>query len=457
MSPSTKKRHRLRLFWRIYLNGVLLLFVVALAVGAVVLAFGDKPTWMEAPQRLAALLAEDMGAGQHDQARFQRRLDEIHRLMQVDLAVYTPSGDLLGAAGGPLEPPAPADRAELLAGGDDHIRRFGHQTWAAPIGPPDQRRGFLQLKLPRQHPPGTLLALLAAVGLALALATLPLARAIARPLERLTATARALAGGDLEARSGLERSDEVGLLARTMDRMADELVARLRGERELLANVSHELRTPLSRLRVALELAEEDGSDPSALADHLRGMAADVADLSALVENVLLAARLDPAGARPAEVPLSPERLAPGPLLAEAVTRFERLHPDHRLEASVAADLPALEADPVLVRRVVDNLLANAAKASPAAAPIDLEARVEAERLRIRICDRGPGVDPADLPRLFDAFFRTAPGRERDSGGMGLGLTLCKRIVEAHGGRIGAALRPDGGLAVTFDLPIPPA
>src|SRR5690606_13806715 len=131
-------------------------------------------------------------------------------------------------------------------------------------------------------------------------------------------------------------------------------------ERELLANVSHELRTPLARIRVALDLANE--ADPAVAFESLAGIADDLAELERIVDDVLAAARLAHEEKDHAPLPVRRERIAMGALLDKSVARFRMAHPDRELAVAIAPDLPPIEGDPVLVRRVVDNLLDNAHK-----------------------------------------------------------------------------------------------
>ncbi|HOX43512.1 MAG TPA: HAMP domain-containing sensor histidine kinase [Myxococcota bacterium] len=445
---------RRSLFWRVYLHGLLLLVLVSVALLALGLAFGHDAPWRGAPARLAELVAADLRAPGGADA-LGRRLAELHGLLGVDLEVLAPDGRSLARAGGAIDALPGELRRELLGEDGDRLRHAPGRAFALGLGPAHARLGLLLLRWPMQHGLQRLLLLVGLVLGLLVLVSAPVARAITRPLERLTATARALAAGDLTARSGISGRDEVGELARTLDDMAARLAARLQAERELLAGVSHELRTPLARLRVALELAGEGPAEE--LRARLDGMGADLAELEALVENVLLAVRLErDAGRGPAALPLRPARLAPGAFLEECAERFRRHHPGRALELRLDGDAPEVEADPALLRRVLDNLLANAVAYAPPGPPIELWAGRAPEGLAWEVRDRGPGVGPDELPRLFEPFFRADASRARGQGGVGLGLTLCRLIVEAHGGRIQALARDGGGLVVRAWLPAQP-
>jgi signal transduction histidine kinase len=209
----------------------------------------------------------------------------------------------------------------------------------------------------------------------------------------------------------------------------------MRAQQELLANVSHELRTPLARIRVALDLLDVD--DPQS-APELRQIAADLEELEKLFAGIMMTARLDLGAGRgrAASLPIQRKRLEARSVLDAAVARFRDRHPGRELEVCFEDALPEIDADPVLLRRVMDNLLDNARKYSEADSVVTLRARSERGRLVVEVQDRGIGIARDDLDKLFRPFFRTDQSRNRATGGMGLGLTLSRRIIEAHGGEI---------------------
>jgi signal transduction histidine kinase len=230
--------------------------------------------------------------------------------------------------------------------------------------------------------------------------------------------------------------------------MAERIERLLRAERELLANVSHELRTPLARIRVALEIAAE--GDAERARRGLGEIGSDLAEVERLVQDVLTAARLE-TGADALTV--HRERVTAGELLARSAERFRAAYPGRRLDVTAPEGLPTLDADPVLLRRALDNLLDNAAKYSDPATAVALSATAGDATLRIAVRDQGIGIAPEDLPRLFTPFFRTERSRARTAGGMGLGLVLSKRIVEAHGGRIHVESTAGQGTLVRVEVP----
>jgi signal transduction histidine kinase len=247
--------------------------------------------------------------------------------------------------------------------------------------------------------------------------------------------ARSLGTGDLRARSELERNDELGEVARAFDDMAERIQKLLQTEKELLANVAHELRTPLARIRVALEIASE--GDAETARASLSEIAVDLAELESLINDVLTAARFELAGetAQGASFSLHVESVAAQAIAERAAERFRLRHAGRPFEAHFELNSGLVDADPMLLRRALDNLLENAHKYSPdPSSSIRLEVSTRGERVCFVVIDRGMGIPAEDLPRLFTPFFRGERSRSRGTGGVGLGLTLAKRIVEAHGG-----------------------
>ena len=275
------------------------------------------------------------------------------------------------------------------------------------------------------------------------------ARWIAVPLQRLSRASVAIGKGDLHARTGIARSDEFGEVARAFDDMAVRIQELRHAEKELLANVAHELRTPLSRIRVALEIAAE--GDTEAVKSSLSEIAVDLAELEALIDDVLNATRfeLSDAKAGPKSFALRLESTAPSELAARAAERFRSRHPSRPFTLHADQALPSVDVDPVLVRRVLDNLLDNADKYSPDPnAPIELRVSQDADEICFEVRDRGMGIAADDLPHVFDAFFRGERSRSRGTGGVGLGLTLAKRIIEAHAGSLHVTSTPREGTSV---------
>ena len=417
------------LFWRIYLHGVLLLVVVAVAVAAVGWVLRQSGGWGPggAPAQYAASrIGELVG----DPPALARELGRVHDSFGVEASVYAADGRLVATSRQDGEPAHPAGH------------RFG---WHVPL----QGGATLVVHSSAPHEPTRGLLFNGAVLVALALGSFPLARSIAAPIERLTAAANALGAGDLSARANVRARGELGALATAFDEMAARLEALVRSERELLANVSHELRTPLARIRVALELAAE--GDAERARRYLGEIGQDLAELDGLVEDVLAAARLDARGAAALRVNEGPVDLAV--VAGAAADRFRATHEGRTLEVQIADGLPPLRGDVALLRRMLGNLLDNAAKYSEPPSPVTLALSAEGGGAVLEVGDRGIGIAAEDLPRLFTPFFRTDRSRARGTGGTGLGLALARRIAEAHGGTITARSAPGEGTMFRVRLP----
>lgn len=303
------------------------------------------------------------------------------------------------------------------------------------------------------HPPlqaGLVAASVAAV--VLALGSWLLSRSVTLPLVQMAAVARRLGEGDLSARVGRLRSrNELGQLAEAFDSMAVRLQKLVTAHSELLANVSHELRTPLARARVALDLAHEEAMvDREALAE----VSSDLHELEQIVNDVLVAARLSLAQGRASDVLARlPKQTADlCAITAAAAERFRKQYPHIPFE-STCPDVPVqrLVAD-TLLRRALDNLLDNAA-GHGGGAPVALTLQVTPAAVTFEVCDQGPGMRPDDAERAFEPFFRADPSRSK-IGGLGLGLTLARRVVEAHGGTATLQSAPGEGTRVRLALPV---
>ncbi len=348
---------------------------------------------------------------------------------------------LSGFRAGPPEQRWPPGRPPVL---------FTH----VPLG--DGQRGLLAVEFERFKPSllPPLLTLLTGV-LAVGLGAVVIARSVGRPLEQLSHAARSFGAGDLAARADDPGKGELGAVLATFNEMADRIQQLVLAEKELIANVAHELRTPLARIRVALELASE--GDARVARESVSEIAVDLAELEALVNDVLHVSRFEATtvAVAPPGYALQLERVAPARIAEHAAERFRARHPKRSFAVRIATDLPELEADPNLARRALDNLLENAHKYShdPASAVV-LTVSSLPGGVGFEVADHGVGIAADDLPRVFTAFFRAERSRSRRTGGVGLGLTLAKRIVEAHGGSIAIESDHRVGTRVRVALPV---
>lgn len=276
-----------------------------------------------------------------------------------------------------------------------------------------------------------------------------LARYVSKPVERLQASARSLAAGNLEARTGEDfsrRRDELGVLARDFDTMADHLRALIASKEELLRDMSHELRSPLARMRVALGLARRQGSDVTRQLDRI--------ELEAERLDTLIGQMLQLSHLRAVEPALPREPVDLGALLGEVVE-------DARLEASAAGKSVewtlrtnvCVHCDYDLMRSAIENVLRNAVRFTLPGTAVHVTLDYEYGSGVVTIRDYGPGVSEADLARIFEPFYRVAASRDRDSGGTGLGLAITARILRMYGGSVSARNMQGGGLQVEIRLP----
>jgi signal transduction histidine kinase len=378
-----------------------------------------------------------------DPQALRQQTDLVRRELHTEVAIVGPQGVILesqpGLVAQCLQSPEPLEWDLCL-----------RQEIALPGG--ERGQFYYQLEaLPHPRFAWFLAIILLGVGLTSWL----LARELEHPLSRLVRVAQQVGAGQLDARTGLDRADELGEVARSFDLMIGRIGQLLQAERELLANVSHELRTPLARMRVARDLARE--GDPLIAQEILGEIGEDLEELERLVEDVLTTAQLDlgPGQASRAIPPLRCEMVdVRQQLVAKAVSRFQTAHPERPLQVSIEDDPAPIVADPILLRRVLDNLLENAHRHSEAPRrPVDLVVTARDYQLCVVVRDRGVGIAPDDLPHLFEPFFRTDRSRARSSGGLGLGLTLARRIAEAHGGSLTIESVLGQGTTATLSVP----
>jgi signal transduction histidine kinase len=430
------------LFRRIYLHGVVLLVLVTAALGAGGFFLGRDIRWRLHPLRLVQHLAGSLAAS--SDAALPMQLSLLAEALDADLAVFADDGRRLAAAGLREVQPLREEQVRQLRLAPTAVR-LGHLSSAYPAGPGRYLR--VSVRAAETELLRRAFGAVVVVVLALALASAPLARAMSRPLEHLSRVAERLGQGELSARANLAAGDEIGDLGRSFDQMAERLGRLLEGQRELLANVSHELRTPMARIRVALDLAAE--AEPHEARRHLEDIERDLEELETLVADLLTTSRLDGGGA----LVLRREPIDLALVVGDSIERFRRRHPDREMSATVDA-VPAFTGEAALLGRVLDNLLSNAAKYSDRNAPIRLHLEPAEGGAVLRVQDQGIGIAPEDQPRVFTPFFRTDRSRARDTGGVGLGLALSKRIVEAHGGRITLQSRPGEGTTVAVFIPV---
>ncbi len=301
--------------------------------------------------------------------------------------------------------------------------------------------------------PGSRAAIGAVALLIAALASLLLARYISAPIARLRRASRGLAGGDLDTRVGApERgwaTDEVGILSRDFDNMAERIQALVTDKETLLRDISHELRSPLARIRMALGLAQRKAND-EAQAD-LERIEQEAERLDGLIGQIMTLARLR-TQKEPVREPVRVDVMVRG-IVDDA--RYE--HPDATVNLH-CPDLQEVSGDPRGIASAVENVVRNALAYAGDAGPIDVEVASDAGDVLVTVRDRGPGVRPEELPRIFEPLYRADESRDHGAtpaggAGQGIGLAITARVMELHGGDATAENRTGGGLRVTLRLP----
>ena len=239
----------------------------------------------------------------------------------------------------------------------------------------------------------------------------------------------------------------LGLLLRdiTRERELDEMKS------QLLSTVSHELRTPLASIKgFATTLLREDVQwDERSRREFLSIIDEESDRLSELISNLLDMSRIEAGTLR-----VEPEPTDLRPIIDETVAAFQVMTHDHQLQASTPPSLPLVMADPRRIRQVLRNLVDNAVKYSPQGGPISITVQVSGDNLEISVADQGLGIELDHVGHIFDRFYQVDSASTRRIGGSGLGLSICRAIVEAHGGRIGARSQPGIGSTFCFTLPL---
>ena len=281
---------------------------------------------------------------------------------------------------------------------------------------------------------------------------------LTRPLRRLQRAVNAFRHGDLGARAGPVSGDEIGALARDFDAMADRIVEQMsriqetdRQRRELVANISHDLRTPLAALQGYLETVQIKAEELPAAErrQYLDGALRSAQRMNRLVQDLFQLARLD-AG----EIRLQLESFSLAELAHDVLTefQFQARRKGVALHARIPEGLPAVNADIALIQRVLGNLVDNAIRYTPSGGQVVLALRERASAVEVRVIDTGPGIPAADLPHVFERFYRVEKSRSLDAGGSGLGLAIAKRILDLHRSPIAVRSQPRVGTVFYFQL-----
>jgi signal transduction histidine kinase len=278
-----------------------------------------------------------------------------------------------------------------------------------------------------------------------------LARSISTPVRRLQAAAHTLSAGNLDVRAGDEvtkRKDELGVLGREFDSMADRLSSLIAARQRLLRDISHELRSPLARMEMAIGLARQD---PASTHEQLDRVERESDRLDQLIGHILEYARLerDPAT-------FTFEDLDVAELVRQIVhdAEFESQSPQGRLRLT-SDDTVKIRGEPNVLHSAIDNVVRNALLHGDARLPINVTLSDDPDAVRISVRDNGAGVREEDLPHIFEPFYRAGAmdSKHVSTAGTGIGLAITQRAAALHGGHVSARNAEGGGLLVTITLP----
>ncbi len=289
---------------------------------------------------------------------------------------------------------------------------------------------------------------LVAVGIAVVLTYL-LSRRILAPVRALSHAAQKIGRGDFSTRLKLNDKSELGRLANTFDAMADDLQRTEALRRNLVADTAHELRTPLSNIRGYLEALRDGVIEPNA--SVIASLSEEAALLSRLVEDLQELALAD-AG----QLPISKEPQDAAIVVVQAVSAISPAAAAKGISLinEFPGGLPLVNIDSHRVLQVMNNLLNNAIAHTPSGGSVRVEGKRRGEFVEVAVTDTGEGIPAEDLPNIFERFYRVDKSRSRATGGHGLGLTIAKRLVEAHGGKIEVQSEIGKGSRFAFTLPV---
>jgi signal transduction histidine kinase len=276
-----------------------------------------------------------------------------------------------------------------------------------------------------------------------------LSNRISKPLSELTSATRSIAGGEYGKQVVVGGGREIEELGEAFNALSNSLERNEILRKNMVADISHELRNPLAAQRGYLEALQDGVID-------LDRKAVDVVmkhniSLTRLVEDLRQLSLVD---AGKVELDLMQVEVGEALKLAASIYEHDLEEKGISLVMDIAADLPEVKADQGRISQVLNNLIANALAYTPQGGTITLGAKKQGEEVVLYVSDTGQGMDAEELPNIFERFFRTDRSRTRDTGGSGLGLSIAKGLVEAHGGRMWADSEVGRGTTISFTLPI---
>lgn len=411
-----------RLHRKLFMAMGLAIFSTILACGVILHFFAESPWRSGGLKDIEAFFSARFAEAWEEPETRSRLATESAQAFHVELLLSDNQGQKLGSFGGACED------VQLTFPVTDGTRLLG----AVGVCPEHHIR-FEKMSL---------FILMTTAGIILWLFAGLMARRLGMPLLRLTEVTKEIGEGKLSSRArlGRQHEGELGLLANSINDMAERIERQMRGQRELLAGVSHEIRTPLSRLRILTEILRDQNVSEKSLTNIER----EIDDINDLTGQLLASSRLEFEtidrieldSLEIARTALSRSSLSESLLLLEGTPRF-------------------IQGDATLLGRALTNLIENAT--THGAGLTALQLSFEAQGVRFSAIDEGPGFEETDLPKVFDSFYR-GTGSGKGASSLGLGLSLVRRIAQAHGGEAHAQNRSGDtgmtrGAAVSFTIP----
>jgi len=272
---------------------------------------------------------------------------------------------------------------------------------------------------------------------------LPFVRHLTKSIRQMTFATEKIAEEDFSVRINENRTDELGVLGRSVNHLAQRLSGFVGGQKRFLGDISHELNSPLARMQFALSILEERVNDQNR--PYVQDVKEEVELMSKLVGELLTYSK---AGIKAPQIKLETVQIRP---LVTRVVERETAKEDAEIEIEINENLEA-QAHPELLSRAVANVVRNAVRYAANAGKIKVSAQNGNNQVKITIADNGSGVPETDLEKIFDPLYRIESDRSRETGGTGLGLAIVKTCIEACQGKVFAKNQIPSGLAVTFVL-----
>jgi signal transduction histidine kinase len=408
--------------------------------------------------------------GEIDTGMLEEETVSLSSQISQHIVVLDTKGTRIADSAGALEPLDESARPEVANALQRRVTldiRFDQESGgdvmftAAPIRHDRDLIGVAQLELPMSAIKAAsqqMWLMLSGAALIAACATILVslwfAQSLVKPIRELTNGAAALAGGDLRTRIQVGAPEELEQLARAFNHMVARIEHVMEDQRAFVADAAHELRTPLTTIRLRVEsLYDGASNDPQVSKKFLQDIESETGRLSRLMDQLLDLSRIETGLIEPRRERVSVCSVAQGAAneLAERA-RVQGL----TVRVDIREDLPEVNADPDQLRQVFLNLIGNAIKFTLSGGRVEVSVRVNdrGKSLWTIVHDTGIGIGVADLPHIFDRFYRSDKARARETGGSGLGLAIVKGIIDAHGGRIWAESELGKGTKVIFSLPI---